>query len=388
MIEVCEKSKCTGCWACVNTCPKGCISMVEKDLKHLFPAINKETCIDCGLCKKVCPSINPVSRNVAKHTYAAWAVDMQEYKTSTSGGLGSVLARYMVENKGVVYGCVCNKNIEIKHVRIINPSELFKLKGSKYVQSSINDIFKDVKKDLKSGQNVLFVGTPCQIAGLRSFLKEEYEQLFTVDVICHGTPSLGYLKEHIARKIGGGILCDDVKFRDATEMILSVKKQGTIIYSKALWDNCDLDIYYRSFIDGYTYRPSCHTCQYAEPARVSDITIGDFWGLKDDLSITHNYGVSCVLTNTSKGYDLLKSVSDKLNLYERTLEEAVNGNDQLRAPKKADYKIKMFRIFTKKMSISEAYCLVNYASMHGWYKIWGIGFILRRIDRILRRIFD
>ena len=223
MENICKKELCTGCWACHNACPKQCIEMKEGELLHLYPTINQKTCIDCGVCQKTCPAINPLPKEQPLKTYAAWAKDEEEYKTSTSGGLGAVLSREILKAGGVVYGCAVCSDIDIHHIRITKEEDIALLKGSKYVQSSIHDSHQRVKQDLRDGRQVLFTGTPCQIAGLKRYLKKDYANLYLVDLICHGVPSLGYLKQHITDVTHSEVKdIDSIRFREGNGMYLIV----------------------------------------------------------------------------------------------------------------------------------------------------------------------
>lgn len=185
--EIVESKFCTGCAACVNSCPNDALIMWENEVGHLFPAVDTNKCIECGLCERICPSINEISGKLPNKTFASWAKDINEHNSSTSGGIAAVLSRHMIAKGGIVYGCVCNPGGLIFHQRIDKESELSKLKGSKYVQSEIGNAFRLVNEDLKRGKQVLFIGTPCQIAGLRNSVKKD-ENLVLVDLVCHGVP--------------------------------------------------------------------------------------------------------------------------------------------------------------------------------------------------------
>ena len=215
MMEICRKEDCTGCWACVNSCLHNAISMREEKLGHLYPLVNSDKCINCGLCIKICPANNSKTLCNPKTAYAGWDKNELEYKSSTSGGAASAFARYIIKNGGIVYGCACLENVDIRHIRIDKEDDLYKLKGSKYVQSNIYDSYRSVKNDLCDNREVLFIGTPCQIAGLKSYLRKEYEKLYLVDLICHGVPSqklFNYYLEYLSNKFKSKVI--DIKFRN------------------------------------------------------------------------------------------------------------------------------------------------------------------------------
>lgn len=357
-MEICRKEDCTGCWSCVNICSHNAIFMEEGKLGHLYPRINSDKCINCGVCVKVCPVNNPHKLYNPKKAYAGWDKNENEYKTSTSGGVASAFSKFIISNGGVVYGCACLENIDIKHIRIVTVDDLKKLKGSKYVQSSIYDSYRLVKKDLGEGREVLFIGTPCQIAGLKSFLRKEYENLYLVDLICHGVPSLAFLKQHVYNVTRSKEI-SNVKFRDGNGLyLLLLLLHDKVIYKRYLWSERYKDTYINTFMDGFTYRDSCYDCPYANSKRVSDITIGDFWGLKNKLPLSHPYGCSCILPITPKGEKLLDNINTNFNLFERELKEAIDGNDQLRHPKFKDSRIKIFRKISPILGISITYRLL------------------------------
>lgn len=369
MKKICNTSLCTGCAACMNRCHKQCISMCEDNkLGHLYPHIDNNKCTDCGACIKVCPVNQSIELGKPITAYAGWDKSESEYITSTSGGAASAFARYIIRQGGVVYGCAILPNINVNHVRIDTLDDVSKLKGSKYVQSTIGMIYKKVREDLLVGRKVLFIGTPCQIAGVKTFIGDKLkDNLYTADLICHGTPPLSYLRKHILKKTKGAVP-DEIFFRKGAYLLLLLLLGGKEIYRSSLFEQRYQDAYYNTFFDGFSYRESCHTCRYAQPKRVSDVTIGDFWGLKDNLPLEHPHGCSVLLPITEKGKELIGGIRQEFNLYERTVEEAVNGNDQLRHPKAKDRRISLFNRV---------------------YPILGIGIAYRLfvIDRILKYYF-
>lgn len=352
--EICARCNCTGCMACKNACPKQCISAVEGELGHLYPEIDRSRCIDCKLCVKVCPENKLVSLSAPLNAYAGWHINQKEYLTSTSGGAATAFGQFVINRGGVVYGCSARHGLKISHIRIDNINDLYLLKGSKYVQSDIEDSYRYVRQDLVSGNLVLFIGTPCQCAGLKSYLGKDYNNLYCVDLICHGVPSQKLLKKHLL-KISEG-KADYVTFRKGNDMALKVfDKSGKKIYYSNVWNERYKDSYYSTFIDGYTYRESCYQCRYAKPERCSDITVGDFWGLGSDLKFDPVNGCSCILPVTDKGIDLLKAAP--LELHKRKVAEAVAGNAQLRNPMHKSFRISLFRKLYRIFGIRNAYIL-------------------------------
>lgn len=345
MPQLAKAKDCTGCAACSNACAHEAITMTPIDrLGSLYPQVNNDACVECKLCEKVCPALHPIEQKLPQKVFAAWSKDIEENRKSTSGGLATIFSKKILQAGGVVYGC-SSIGTDVKHIRIDDIEDVDKLRGSKYVQSSIDDVFKRVRKDLLSKTRVLFIGTPCQVAGLLSFLRKPYENLLTVDLICHGTPSLRLLQEH-EKKIAPDKKVTKVGFRDSGSYVLKLYSGNDLIYSSNLWKKRYEDAYYNAFIRGYTFRESCYRCRYAHKERCSDVTIGDFWGLGKEIpfrSESPNAGISVALVNTDKGKQFLSANTDALYLSDRPLDEAVNGNPQLKSPKKKTLAMKVFR---------------------------------------------
>lgn len=380
MKVICDYKDCTGCGLCAARCPKQCIEMKPGFLGHLYPEIDQDKCIDCKLCQKGCPSLQDIESSYPKKAFAAWSKDEEDYVTSTSGGAASVMSQYVISKGGVVYGCSVQPNIQIAHIRVDNLEALHLLKGSKYVQSQIKGIIPQLRKDVKDGLPVLFIGTPCQVAAIKQLYKTIPDNLYLVDIICHGTPSNKFLKDYIQKDLKiDAARVTNVKFRLPDAYSLCVFENDKLLYkSNNLWTHRYEDLYMDTFIDGCTSRYSCNTCHYAKPERISDITIGNFWGLGNEVSDKeipeHKNGVSCVLPITEKGMQLVEAIRHSLNIYERPVTEAINGNDQLRAPKAENDEIKRFRTLCHTFSIRRSYQIT----------IWKI-LLKRTLKRILRK---
>lgn len=346
---ICEKEKCTGCFACYNICPKEAIKMEEDSHGFIYPKIEKEKCVGCELCKKVCPYNNPVELQSPKHCYAAALIDSKKLDESTSGGMATAFSEYILEKGGVVYGASFSNEKDVKHIKIENKSDLEKIKGSKYVHSYINDIYKSVKFELQKERYVLFTGTPCQVAGLKNFLNKEFDKLFCVDIICHGVPSQKYLKDELknVRNI------DKISFRSKEGFYLKGFLDNNEIYCKKMEDSA----YYSGFLTSTFYRLNCYDCKYAKKERVSDVTIGDFWGLdkKSKIYNKSDNGISVVLTQTPKGEELFEKVKSTIYFEERTIDEAIKGNTQLREPSKMKKEYYKFKKYYEKFGLEDAY---------------------------------
>lgn len=341
---VCEKNKCTGCFACYNICPKNAILMEENSNGFIYPKIDEEKCIKCGLCKKVCPSINALEKKYPLKCYAAISKKDNIRKNSTSGGIATTISNIIIDNGGIVYGAAFISECNVEHVRVESKKDVEKLQGSKYVHSYINETYKKVKEDLKTNK-VLFIGTPCQIAGLKKYLNKEYENLILIDIICHGVPSQKYLKEEVKRLIGD-INIDRIYFRNGNQYGLYPSKNNKIINGQDIGESPYSD----AFMNGLTLRENCFNCLYAGSKRVSDITIGDFWGLSVDSKFyaEKEKGVSVILINNLKGEKFFNEIQDNFNIEERSTEEAIKGNSQLMhpAPKNRNY-IKFQELYPK-----------------------------------------
>ena len=297
---------CTGCCACYNICPTNAISMVEDSEGFLYPVIDMITCIDCKLCDKVCPEIKEDKddqKEKFKKAYYGWHVDDSIRKLSSSGGVFSAISDSVLTNGGVVYGAAfdtLNRNVFHTSTDNINLSALRK---SKYAQSFIGYSFRELKSDLNKNRTSFFVGTPCQIVGLKAYLKKDYPDLLTGDIICHGIPSVKILKNHIEyyeKKFHVKII--NIDFRPKTNGWPNV----------ALWFECDngqvfeiphhFDAYFSAYFANLILRKSCYNCRHFMQQHVADITIADYWGYKDyDSKINDKKGLSLILVNSEKG---------------------------------------------------------------------------------------
>lgn len=352
MENICNKEECFGCYACYNICPKQAISMVEDDYGNLIPIIDGAKCVDCSVCRDVCPSLKQSDFSLPIHTYAAITNDLSDYKTSTSGGIATAFSRQILKKGGAVYGAAVMNELNVQHIRVDSEENLEMLQGSKYVQSTIGDSFKKVQKDLKAEKKVLFIGTSCQVDGLLNYLKQEYENLITVNLICHGTPANRLLKEHIKYVLPNHVNDDTVKFRGLKGCCLQIINKDNVKYQKEFFK----DSYFAGFMRKLFYRNACYSCKYAQQERVGDITIGDFWGFNQSEPFISDisYGLSAVLVNTKRGEKFFEDCKEYLLYQERTLEEVVAGNPQLRSPSKKHRNYDKFRKIYRKYGFEKA----------------------------------
>lgn len=308
-----SKEMCSGCKACVEVCPVKAIFMCKDDEGFEYPQIDKEKCINCGKCKRLCS----FKRENIKHTklprtiIGAKIKDEKERTTSRSGGFFIAIANYILSQNGVVYGCKFGKDLEVHHERATTKQEVDEFKGSKYVKSNLKEVYKQVKLDLEQGKKVLFSGTPCEIAGLKVVLAEtDISKLYLCDIICHGVPSPLIYEEYIKFfENREGERLKSIDFRDKS-LGWSNHKETLIFENKKITTSCYTELFYSHHI----LRPSCYNCQFCNMDRVSDITMGDFWGIeKENKEFYDEIGTSLVLVNTVKGQQLLEYVMENLH---------------------------------------------------------------------------
>lgn len=307
---------CTGCGACADSCTKNCITMEKGDSIHLYPVINKDYCVSCGACVKKCPATNHVESNISgQKYYMAWHYDDDERKSSTSGGVGLALVERAIEKSWYVCGAAMNDNFELKHILTNDSNEARLLKGSKYLQSDTVGIYKKIRELVDGGESVLFIGTPCQVAGLVKTMPERLmERILTCGIICHGVNSPIVWKEYknwIEKQNSSKL--KEYRFRSKSHG-WQKKKGGPnlrVAYSfnngKSIDQPAWMNLFHSWFGNHYILRPSCLNCVYRRESRNSDITIGDFWGVE---KISHNVdtfnGVSAVVSSTGKGDIFIK----------------------------------------------------------------------------------
>lgn len=330
-MEITNMEQCTGCLVCMNICKKKAISVGYDETGRTIPIIDMTNCVECGLCQKYCPNNSDNKVRKPKIVYAAESRNFEDLQKSTSGGIAFILENYIMNCGGSVYGPVF-ENGQYVYQKVHNPNIL---RGSKYVETCMGNCYVEILKELESC-DVLFIGLPCQVAGIKSFFSryKMNHTLYTVDLICHGVPPMKYLKEHMKHK---GIEFDRVSkivFRDGRDypkIYLKIYDHDeNLLYSSSM----EKDEYYCAFFHSATYRKNCYLCKYARPERVSDITIGDFWGLeKNEFFNGYSFSKpSVVLVNTLNGEQLISKVCNQLYLCERTYEEALRGNKQLNYP--------------------------------------------------------
>ena len=318
MITITDKSQCCGCSACAQRCPKQCISMQMDNEGFLYPQVDSSKCIDCHLCEKVCPVINQYDARTPLNVYAAKNYDDEVRHQSSSGGIFTLLAEQTIKDDGVVFGACWDKEWDVKHDYIDNISDLQKFRSSRYLQSVIGDNYLKAEQFLKTWRKVMFTGTPCQIAGLKHFLRKEYDNLLAVEVICHSVPSSGVWQQYLTTRL------HTLKWEksDIRNISFRDKKTGWKTYSfvienengNILTELSSKNAFMRGFLADLYTRPSCHACPAKQLRSGSDITLGDFWGIESLMpEIDDDKGVSAIIVNSDKGKQVLHNIDVELH---------------------------------------------------------------------------
>ena len=365
MIDIQDKKDCCGCSACVQCCPKQCIKLYEDEEGFLYPKIDNSICIDCGLCERVCPVLNQAEERKPIEVFAAKNTNEEIRKESSSGGIFTLLAEQTIDAGGVVFGVKWNEHFEAVHDYTETKEGLVAFRGSKYVQSQVGDTFKQTEQFLRQGRQVLYSGTPCQIAALKLYLREDYENLLAVDIICHGAPSPGvfrwYLAEELQKAVAQqngdkiqfrsllpissiakadvlareqGFEIKDIRFRDKRfgwkkysfvlflESLSSIKNKEISI-SSPLNENAFL----RGFLRDIYLRPSCYACPAKSGKSGSDITHADYWGIHNIMpELDDDCGVSAIIVNTEKGENIIPKM---IKLHSTTYQDLIEVNPSL-----------------------------------------------------------
>lgn len=341
MIQITDKSQCCGCNACVQRCPKQCISMHEDSEGFLYPQIDMELCIDCGLCEKVCPVLHQANPNRPIEVLAAKNPNEEIRLHSSSGGIFTMLAEKVIDHGGVVFGAIFTSDWKVEHRCATTREGLAAFRGSKYVQSVVGETFQQAEAFLKQRKEVLFGGTPCQIAALKLFLRKKYDNLFALDFICHGVPAPGVFRDYLeeekqcfaSRNGVEDVKIEQILFRDKRKswkdfhftLTLSGKAANGKTKTTVSSDSFLKNPFMKGFLADLYLRPSCHACPAKELKSGSDITIGDYWGIEQTMpEIDDDHGVSCVIINTDQGKRLMEGTGAET--YSATYEDVCEKN--------------------------------------------------------------
>lgn len=393
MIHITDKEKCCGCNACVQSCPKHCISMREDNEGFLYPVVDRSLCVDCGLCEQVCPELHPEEPGKPLQILAARNRNEEQRLRSSSGGLFVLLAEQTIRQGGVVFGARFDENWEVEHGYAETLEDIEPFMRSKYLQSRIGENFKKAEQFLKQGRKVLFVGTSCQIAGMRRYLRKDYDNLLTVDFICHGVPSPGVwrryleeLREKSARSAAAGrntVLNASLKsmpaitginFREKQLGGYGWKKYGFVVRAKSpsKGDRNSVlsstifyeDAFMRAFLRNFILRPSCYNCPAKNGRSGSDLTIADFWG----IDATHpefddDKGTGVIFVNSAKGETIVAAID--IDCMEVSYDEAVRSNPSYyKAVGIPVGRMKFWQGYYKGMSVSEAERLASWEPVY------------------------
>ena len=332
MIQITDKSQCCGCTACASICAHDAITMQPDAMGFLYPVVDKGKCVDCGLCEKVCAFNDhyDTSLNLLQpDAYAARHKDMKEVETSRSGAAFIAISDYVLRNGGVIYGVGYTGHFQVVHKRATTKVERDEFKGSKYVQSDMRGVFRQVKNDLKSGLTVLFSGTPCQTAGLNAYIGRKLrEHLILVDIVCHGVPGPNLWRDYLAylEKKHGHSICG-VNFRDKQEYGWAAHRETfKFVNGGGRGEMNFTHLFYKHIM----FRPSCEKCHFTNIKRPSDITIADLWGWeKTDPNINKDdKGVSLILVNTEKGREIFNAIKEDMTVIPAMLEDCLQPNLQ------------------------------------------------------------
>lgn len=386
-MTICNSTECTGCGLCSIVCPKNAITMEYDEFDFLHPAINEQKCIECGICKIKCPSINSSFGYKSTDAFAAFAKDESIHKTSQSGGLAYLIERSVLNNNGIVYGQTFNENLDVTWLRVELHEQLHRLQMSKYVQGNIEGAFIPILDDLKSGNTVLFIGTPCQLAAILSFVPNCYRNsLIAVSFVCGGVASPKNLRDRIE------ILHTKKKLNKEQISNITFRKLGGGYYftffneDKIVYEEDD---FFSDFLIAYgehlNLRESCYRCKYARPDRIGDLTIGDYLALdccdtslnKTDLKM----GVSLAIPTTEKGKEILLNALAYMEFEERSYDDASIHNRRLVCPSERSKQVNVYRrMYTQ-------YGFARTVHKIYWKKYYSVGYWKHKVGVKARRLF-
>lgn len=359
-------NQCTGCRACASACHKKAISFEANIEGFMYPMISSDKCVNCGLCRKICPAINVNVNEEQQEGYAAYLRDKELLSQSASGGIFTALAMNVIERGGVVVGCGMDENHLPCHTMIDSSNDISSLQSSKYAQSDMTNIYECVMGRLNEGKLVLFSGTPCQIAGLKNlFLYHTPDNLYTCDIICHGVPSRKLLKEYynwLEKKYDGKLI--SYNFRSKVRNGWSLTYRAEFLCKKnrrkVIENIASIDPYYDGFLNSENYRESCYSCPYSQNKRAGDITIGDFWGIEKEIPKFNNInGVSAILTNTAKGKKMFGEVLQDIEFKEVSPEILFKNNGNLNEPSKRPYSRDSYYDIVDKLGFDAIYSTLS-----------------------------
>jgi coenzyme F420-reducing hydrogenase beta subunit len=328
MIKIDNKTLCSGCRACEQACPLNCIDIRADEEGFLYPKADMQKCVNCGLCERICPVLNKGDFNHPISAYGCINKNDTVRKDSSSGGIFYLLAEYVISQNGVVFGAKFDDKFGVVHDFAETLEKVREFQGSKYLQSDIKDTYKRAKEFLEQNRLVLFTGTPCEIGGLRAYLKKDYKNLICQDIICHGSPSPKVWQRYID-------FCEKNANSKIVSACLRHKRYGWKTFSVQFkYSDSDEyirdlshDLYLRSFLNNLTLRPSCYACSFKGCERYADITLADFWGVENLYpNLFDDKGTSLVIVNSVKGENILNAIRDKIVLEQVDFEKSISFN--------------------------------------------------------------
>lgn len=328
MIRAVDSEKCCGCGACASVCPEKCITFAADGEDFLCPSVDAKKCVGCNACERVCPMLSEPEKNTAVRAFAVINTDKEVRLKSSSGGVFGLLAEDVLAQGGAVFGAAFDKDFAVRHICAPNAGELPLLFGSKYVQSDTTGLFETVKQFLDSDRQVLFSGTPCQVAGLKKSLGKNYPNLLTVDLVCHGVPSpaawqkyLDFTKKKYSAEPGS------VNFRSKVSGWKKYSVEILFKNGKTMREGVADNLYMKAFLRNLSLRPSCYNCPFKGLERVSDITLADFWGVEHVCpDMDDGLGTSLVLVNSKRGLSSFEKLGSRVRVTETDASEAVKYN--------------------------------------------------------------
>lgn len=326
MIKIVRKEDCTGCHACYNICPQDCINMEFDNEGFLYPIVHYEKCIECNLCEKVCPIMHQENVKNEPIAYGCYNKNEEVRKQSSSGGIFTLISEIVIKLGGVVFGAGFDEDYNVEHSYIDKIEEIGKFRGSKYVQSKIGDTYKQAENILKNGRIVLFTGTPCQIGGLKSYLRSNYNNLICQDIVCHGVPSQ-YVWQHYKKFISKDRKLIEMNFRHKStgwkKYSIKFDFEDGSYYKEVGNENA----YIKGFVNNLYLRPSCYKCAYKTIHRQSDITLADFWGIEGILpDLDDDGGTSLIFVNNKKGQEIFDKIKNSIEYSKVDIEKSIEFN--------------------------------------------------------------
>ena len=392
-MELAAKETCTGCGACAYVCPKKCITFeLDETFGISYPVIDDSLCIDCGRCRTYCPVLNPLESAEPVQAYAAWSSDAEERRTSASGGIAAEIYKYAIASGWLIVGAAFGENFEVRLKLADNAEAIKDFKNSKYVFSTIANVYHDLDEKLKTGCKIAIIALPCQIAAFKKVFHKYKDNLLLVDLVCHGTTPPFYLDQYIRymeakyKKGVGSIIFRDPEIGTQKFALSLYDTSGQRFYSShAVGTN---DIYQFGYHQMVTYRENCYRCPYANRKRISDITLSDYKGLGNMSPCSFSEEkVSCILLNSKKGEKIVKDfiATGRIEAEMRSVEEPIKGDSQLQHPSNRTYARYLFeKEYTKLGDFVPVMKNVYRINQLRERIIWGYYMPMRIINKVKR----